>query len=81
ITIQSAVRGYLCRKKYVHQVQTLSAAIKIQRLWRGFSVRKSFAQQRNRIILLQSCVRKTQAKKALKTLRLQAKDVEKVKER
>ncbi|KAI8622617.1 hypothetical protein BC830DRAFT_1076303 [Chytriomyces sp. MP71] len=80
ITIQSAVRGYLARRNICIKYKTLLAAIKIQHVWRGFRVHKSFAQQWGQIIFLQSCA-KTQAKKVLKTLRLQAKDVKKVKEK
>ncbi|KAJ3259234.1 Myosin type-2 heavy chain 1 [Chytriomyces hyalinus] len=81
VKLQTAIRGYLCRKHYQAQVRSRSAALTIQRCWRGHVARKACTIARDRVILIQSCVRKSQARKAFKTLRLQAKDLNKVKEK
>ncbi|KAJ3223780.1 Unconventional myosin-Va [Chytriomyces hyalinus] len=81
VKLQTAIRGYLCRKRYHAQVRSRSAALTIQRCWRGYIARKTCAIARDRVVLIQSCVRKLLARKVFKMLKLQAKDLNKAKEK
>ncbi|KAJ3379586.1 Myosin type-2 heavy chain 1, partial [Chytriomyces hyalinus] len=77
VKLQTAIQGYLCRKRYHAQVRSRSAALIIQRCWRGHIARKTCAIARDRVVLIQSCARKLLARKVFKTLKLQAKDLNK----
>ncbi|KAJ3076009.1 hypothetical protein HDU99_001432, partial [Rhizoclosmatium hyalinum] len=89
------MRGYLARKKLENlkeeaarvklqretEARQRFAAIKIQSVWRGYRARKSYKQCRGHILCLQNAVRSNAARKLLKILRAEAKNVEAVKEK
>ncbi|KAJ3068891.1 Myosin type-2 heavy chain 1 [Podochytrium sp. JEL0797] len=93
--MQSAMRGFLARKR-LHELREEAAAVKaaqdlelrernaatmIQKCWRGYRARKEYKQCRVSIVKLQTAIRSNAARKVLQGLKLQAKDVEKVKEK
>ncbi|KAJ3012294.1 UNVERIFIED_CONTAM: Myosin type-2 heavy chain 1 [Siphonaria sp. JEL0065] len=95
VASQSAIRGYLARKK-LEELKAEAAAIKearntairnehaaiaIQTCWRGYQARKEYVKKHALIVTLQSTIRCIAARKLLKTLRLEAKSVEAVKEK
>ena len=77
LALQTAGRAYLARQRYLAVRQRL-AAITIQRYWRGYAARKEYAQTRAKIVLVQSCIRRFLARRALKRLRIEARSVEHV---
>ena len=76
--LQRYARGFLARKKYLRLVSNAKAVI-IQKMVRGFLVRRRYQKDRQRIVLLQSCWRRWMAKRRFKTLRVEARSIEHVK--
>ncbi|OQV26087.1 Unconventional myosin-Vb [Hypsibius exemplaris] len=79
IRMQALTRGKAARKMY--QARLLDKlAVGIQSIARGFMARRRYQKQLRRIILVQSCIRRFLAKRKLKALKIQARDVNHVKQ-
>lgn len=100
--LQTAARGYLARKSYQKQRNTIvqiqsycrgflgrrdlvdlkkkKSVIKLQTLSRAYLARKHYKRSVKLMILLQSYYRRIMAKKELKTLRLEARSINNLKE-
>ncbi|KAK4053467.1 Myosin type-2 heavy chain 1 [Microbotryomycetes sp. JL201] len=77
--VQALARGVLVRQKFQRD-RTEAAAVRLQALLRGWLVRQSCAVDRKRVVLLQSCIRRRQAKNQLKLLRAEARSASHLKE-
>ena len=75
IKFQALCRGYLIRKNRRLIIENVKATI-IQSHVRGFLARRRFQKIINGITLLQAHVRRRQARKIFKTLKIEAKSVE-----
>ncbi|KAJ3281446.1 Myosin type-2 heavy chain 1, partial [Rhizoclosmatium sp. JEL0117] len=95
VAIQNASRMYLAKKKLgelkadaaatkekrKREIRERKAATKIQSVWRGYRARKMYKQNYAHIVMLQSAIRTNAARKLLKSLKADAKNVEAVKEK
>lgn len=79
VAIQARIRGCLLRNQILEQ-RFESAAKTIQRRWRGYSARKEFLATRKKITIIQGLWRIKLAKRALHTLREEARSVTHYKE-
>ncbi|KAH6582355.1 hypothetical protein BASA60_001960 [Batrachochytrium salamandrivorans] len=79
IEIQTAYRSYKARGELT-VLRKQRAATQIQKVWRGFVVRRQFKKTCRRIILLQSCVRRKRAISEFKLLKIEARSVGKLKD-
>ncbi len=75
IGVQSLCRGYLARQNRLLRIKIIKATI-IQAHVRGWLQRKRYLKIRDGIIQLQAHVRRRQARKIFKTLKLEARSVE-----
>ena len=62
------------------EIRERNAATRIQKIWRGYVVRKWYKQTSRRMVLIQTCVRRRKAAKAYKLLKAEARSVGKLKE-
>lgn len=76
--IQTHGRGNIARAKY-RVMKDNAAATVIQRFARGYLVRMACKKKLRNIIIVQSCIRKRQAKKIFRRLKAEARSVEHVK--
>ncbi|CAL1680216.1 unnamed protein product [Lasius platythorax] len=76
--LQTHGRGYMARVRY-RIMKDNAAATVIQRFARGYLVRMACKKKLRDIIIVQSCIRKRQAKKIFKRLKAEARSVEHVK--
>ncbi|XP_074488727.1 unconventional myosin-Va-like [Sebastes fasciatus] len=78
ITIQCVLRAYMARKQYYKLIFERKAVV-IQKWVKGWLARQRYKRSLAAIVLLQSCVRRMKAKKELKTLKVEARSVERFK--
>ncbi|KAF9813001.1 hypothetical protein IEO21_05834 [Rhodonia placenta] len=79
ICFQSAARGAQARGKFAHH-RTTFAVVLLQRLCRGILFRRLYRIDVQRVIYIQSCIRRRLARKELKALKAEARSVSKFKE-
>jgi myosin-5 len=73
--LKSLCRGYLARKDRLLRILNIKATV-IQAHIRGWLERKNYSKIKKGIIQLQAHVRRRQARKIFKTLKLEARSVE-----
>ena len=74
-SLKSLCRGYLARKNRLLRIQHMKATV-IQAHIRGWLERRRYLKIRKGIVQLQAHVRRRQARKIFKTLKLEARSVE-----
>jgi myosin-5 len=79
IKLQSAVRSLVARKQFAMSREH-GAATQIQRMVRGWMVRRLYQSKRHFVIRLQSCIRRRQARKQLVVIKAEARSVSHFKE-
>lgn len=77
--LQAAARGFLARQRaeYLAKVKNVE---KIQRYWRGCLARRKRDGKLRHIVLIQCCIRRWLAKRQLKSLKTEARSLEKVRQ-
>ncbi|KAJ3221486.1 Myosin type-2 heavy chain 1 [Clydaea vesicula] len=80
IKIQAVTRMFFAYRKG-KELRRRIAAINIQRCYRGYVARKWYKKTVRRIVLVQSCTRRRAAMKELKKLKIEARGIDKIREK
>ncbi|KAJ1984905.1 Myosin type-2 heavy chain 1 [Dimargaris verticillata] len=79
IAIQRLARGYLTRQWFRH-MRSHRAAVTVQKYCRAYLARKAFDRELQLVVFMQSCVRRRYARRELKSLRIEARSIHRIKE-
>ncbi|XP_078540969.1 unconventional myosin-Va isoform X2 [Lissotriton helveticus] len=78
IALQARLRGYAARKRYQAMLREHKATI-IQKHVRGWLARSTYKRSLSAIVYLQCCYRRMKARRELKSLKIEARSVERYK--
>ncbi|CAI4222791.1 unnamed protein product [Auanema sp. JU1783] len=75
LSIQSYYRGSIVRRQF-EKMRYEQSAIILQKYWRGYLVRRDQIKRVQKIVIVQSCVRRWLAKRRLRELKIEARSVD-----